>query len=51
LLIWAWRGGVCADKSLTHLFDSISRIHRRLDKVTSIMAFLDVRFNRNEEGV
>ncbi len=32
------------------MFKAVARIHRRLDKVTSIMAFLDVRFSRNEES-
>jgi hypothetical protein len=32
------------------MFNAIKRIHRRLDKVTSVMSYLDVRFERTEES-
>ena len=49
LVVWA---GLCAgnDKALAPMFNAIKRIHKRLDKVTSVMSYLDVRFERTEES-
>lgn len=42
--------GEKADEATATLFHSVSRIHRKLDKVISGMAFMDVRLSRNQES-